>query len=320
MRLIDFIPNDAPDAPPRFGMLCGDSTVAELSVDGGTLQEWLEQGMTHTGELRQIAAHFDKTGGVANPQEPALARLIRRTLPLDAVRLAAPVRRPPTLRDFYAFERHVKAGNAIRGREIPPQWYEIPVFYFSNPTSIIGPDDPVRAPKASQALDYELEVACVIGRTGRDIPAQEAENYIAGYLIFNDWSARDLQRQEVAVGLGPAKGKDFASSFGPMLVTPDELADRHAGRPGVYNLTMIARVNGVERSRGNWAHLYHGFGDMIARASADVTLHPGDLIGSGTVGTGCLLELTRGQGPWLQSGDVVELEIERLGVLRNTVY
>jgi fumarylacetoacetate (FAA) hydrolase len=319
MRLIDFIPNDAPDASPRFGMLCGD-TVVELSVDGGTLQEWLEQGMTHAAELREIAAHFKETGSVANPQDPAQARLIRRTLPLEDVRLVAPVRRPPTLRDFYAFERHVKAGNAIRGREIPPQWYEIPVFYFSNPMSIIGPDDIVRAPKASQALDYELEVACVIGRAGRDIAAQDAEDYIAGYLIFNDWSARDLQRQEVAVGLGPAKGKDFASSFGPVLVTPDELADRHAGRPGVYNLTMLARVNGVERSRGDWSELYHSFGDMIARASADVTLHPGDLIGSGTVGTGCLLELTMGQGPWLQSGDVVELEIERLGVLRNTVY
>ena len=319
MRLIDFIPTNAPDAPPRFGLLCG-ATVIELSVDGATLQEWLERGMTHAEELRLIAAHFDGSGEAAVPGDPALARLIRRTLLLDAVHLAAPVRRPPALRDFYAFEQHVKAGNAIRGREIPPQWYEIPVFYFSNPTSIIGPDDPVSAPKASRALDYELEVACVIGKTGRDIPANEAENYIAGYLIFNDWSARDLQRQEVAVGLGPAKGKDFASSFGPMLVTPDELADRHAGRPGVYNLTMTARVNGGERSRGNWADLYHSFGDMIARASADATLYPGDLIGSGTVGTGCLLELTKGQGPWLQSGDIVELEIERLGVLRNTVY
>ena len=319
MRLIDFIPNDAPDAPPRFGMLCGD-TVIELSVDGSTLQEWLEQGMTHTEELRQISAGFSETGQHIQNLDTALARLIRQTLPLDAVRLVAPVRRPPTLRDFYAFERHVKAGNAIRGREIPPQWYEIPVFYFSNPTSIIGPDDAVCAPKASQALDYELEVACVIGRAGRDITPDEAEDYIAGYLIFNDWSARDLQRQEVAVGLGPAKGKDFASSVGPVLVTPDELADRHAGRPGVYNLTMIARVNEEERSRGNWTDLHYSFGDMIARASADVTLHPGDLIGSGTVGTGCLLELTRGQGPWLQPGDIVELEIERLGVLRNTVY
>lgn len=319
MRLIDFIPKDAPDAPPRFGLLCGE-TVVELSVDGGTLQQWLEQGMTHAEELRQIAAHFDETGKSANPRNPALARLIRDTIPLNRVQLVAPVRRPRSLRDFYAFEQHVKAGNAIRGREIPKQWYEIPVFYFSNPTSIIGPGDPVSAPKASQALDYELEVACVIGKAGRDIAAHEAGDYIAGFLIFNDWSARDLQRQEVAVGLGPAKGKDFASSIGPMLVTPDELADRHAGRPGVYNLTMTARVNGVERSRGNWADLHHSFGDMIARASADAALYPGDIIGSGTAGTGCLLELTTGQGPWLQSGDVVELEIERLGVLRNTVY
>lgn len=319
MRLIDFIPKENPDAAPRFGMLC-NSTVIELSVDGGTLQEWLERGMTHFEELHQIAAGFDRTGQPVGDPPPAMARLVRRTLPLDSVRLVAPIRRPATLRDFYAFERHVKAGNAIRGREIPSQWYEIPVFYFSNPTTIIGPDDPVQAPKTCQALDYELEVACVIGRAARDIAPQDAEDYIAGYLIFNDWSARDLQRQEVTVGLGPAKGKDFASSFGPFLVTPDELADCHAGRPGLYNLTMSARVNGIERSRGSWADLHHSFGGMIARASADVTLLPGDLIGSGTVGTGCLLELTMGQGPWLQSGDVVELEIERLGVLRNTIY
>jgi fumarylacetoacetate (FAA) hydrolase len=121
------------------------------------------------------------------------------------------------------------------------------------------------------------------------------------------------------VGLGPAKGKDFASSFGPYLVTPDELADVHTGRPGVYNLSMAAYVNGRERSRGNWSDLHYSFGDMIARASAGVTLYPGDVIGSGTVGTGCLLETTRGEGPWLQPGDVVELEIERLGTLRNTV-
>jgi len=238
---------------------------------------------------------------------------------LGDVKLRPPLRQPHSLRDFYAFEQHVKTANENRGREVPQEWYEIPVFYFSNHTAIYGPDDTIPYPAYANALDYELEVACVIGKAGINIPADKAEEYIFGYMIYNDWSARDVQRKEMAVGLGPAKAKDFANSFGPYLVTPDELADRRTGRPGVYDLEMVARVNGVERSRGNWKDLYWSFGQMIERASQDVTLQPGDVIGSGTVGTGCLLELTKGQGPWLQPGDVVELEIERLGILRNVV-
>jgi fumarylacetoacetate (FAA) hydrolase len=226
---------------------------------------------------------------------------------------------PRSIRDFYAFEAHVKTANANRGREVPPEWYQFPVFYFSNTSAIYGPDDVIPYPSYTDALDYELEVACIIGKPGQDIRPEEAEDYIFGYMIFNDWSARDVQKLEMRVGLGPAKGKDFANSFGPYLVTPDELADRHTGRPGVYDLAMVARVNGKEMSRGSWKDLYWSFGDMIARASQDVLLQPGDVIGSGTVGTGCLLELTKGEGPWLQPGDVVELEVERLGVLRNTI-
>ena len=226
---------------------------------------------------------------------------------------------PASIRDFYAFEQHVKTANDNRGRSVPSAWYEIPVFYFTNHTAIYGTDSIVPYPKKSNALDYELEVACVISKAGKDIQAEDAEDYIFGYTIYNDWSARDVQKQEMSVGLGPAKGKDFAQSFGPYLVTPDELADRHMGRPGVYDLEMVARVNGEERSRGNWKDLHWSFGQMIERASDGVMLHVGDVIGSGTVGTGCLLEVTRAQGPWLQPGDVVELEIERLGVLRNTV-
>jgi fumarylacetoacetate (FAA) hydrolase len=222
------------------------------------------------------------------------------------------------VRDFYSFEQHVKTANEHRGREVPKEWYQFPVFYYSN-ARIFDSGKTVPYPSYSHALDYELEVACVIGKPGRDIPADKAEDCIFGYTIFNDWSARDVQAQEMRVGLGPAKGKDFANSFGPYLVTPDELADRHIGRPGVYDLEMIARVNGVEKSRGNWKDLYWSFGQMIERASQDVTLQPGDVIGSGTVGTGCLLELTKGDGPWLQPGDVVELEIERLGILRNVI-
>ncbi|MBK8026102.1 MAG: fumarylacetoacetate hydrolase family protein [Chloroflexi bacterium] len=230
--------------------------------------------------------------------------------------LELPIR---SLRDFYAFEVHVKTANANRGRSVPEAWYQIPVFYFSNASAIYQHDESVPIPGYTQALDYELEVAAIIGRTGRDIPAEEAEEYILGYTIMNDWSARDVQRLEMSVGLGPAKAKDFATSLGPVVVTAAELADRATGRAGVYDLTMIARVNGVERSRGNWHDLHWSFGEMIARASQDVTLLPGDVIGSGTVGTGCLLELTAGNGPWLQPGDIVELEVERLGLLRTPI-
>lgn len=224
-----------------------------------------------------------------------------------------------SLRDFYAFEQHVKTANQNRGRDVPPEWYRFPVFYFSNAGSVLLNDQPLPYPSYTSALDYELEVAAVIGREGRNIAPEDAESYLIGYTIMNDWSARDVQREEMKVGLGPAKGKDFATSLGPEIVTPDELSDRSMSSPGVYDLTMVARVNGVERSRGNWRDLHWSFGEMIARASQDVTLYPGDVIGSGTVGTGCLLEVTKGEGPWLQPGDVVELEVERLGVLRNKV-
>ena len=186
-----------------------------------------------------------------------------------------------------------------RGSEVPPEWYEVPVFYFSNPAAIYGPEDDVPYPEGTAELDYELEVAAVIGAEGR----------IGGFTVLNDWSARDLQRQEMRVGLGPAKGKDFATSLGPVLVTPDEL-DGTAGE-------MVARVNGEERSRGNLRDLHHGWEAILARAALNTELRPGDVIGSGTVGTGCILE--HGDGRWLQRGDVVELEVEGIGVLRNRI-
>jgi fumarylacetoacetate (FAA) hydrolase len=238
---------------------------------------------------------------------------------LDQVVLLPPLPRPAGLRDFYAFERHVQNAHSARGKEVPEEWYRFPVFYYSNPNAIYGPGEIVPYPHYSWALDYELEVACVIGQVGRDIQAEQAAGYIFGYTIMNDWSARDEQRLEMRVGLGPAKGKDFASSLGPWITTPDELADREMERAGVYDLGMIARVNGQERSRGNWKDIHYSFGEMIARASASTFLLPGEVLGSGTVGTGCLLELTQGEGPWLEPGDVVELEIERLGKLTNIV-
>jgi len=239
-----------------------------------------------------------------------------------ATALLAPLPRPNNVRDFYAFEQHVKTARALRGAEMIPEWYQIPVFYFSNPDAIYGPDAPVPVPQQTAELDYELELACVIGQEGRDIPAERALEYVAGYTIMNDWSARDVQRLEMKMNLGPAKGKDFATSLGPWLVTPDELEDRRegAGAETRHRLDMVTRVNGKEYSRGNAADLTHTFAQMIAFASRDVWLKPGDVIGSGTVGTGCILELRpETVGGWLQPGDVVEMEIERLGVLRNRV-
>ena len=250
--------------------------------------------------------------------EKAASKASTDSFAVDEVKFQSPIQ-PTTLRDGYAFEQHVKTANRNRGREVPEEWYQFPVFYFTNPNAVFGDEDEIPYPPYTQALDYELEVAAVIGKAGINIKAEDAPAHIFGYTIWNDWSARDVQRKEMAVGLGPAKGKDFASSFGPVIVTHEALADKAVGRPGVYDLEMVARVNGVEFSRGNFKDMYWSFGDIIARASESVMLNPGDVIGSGTVGTGCLLELTKFQGPWLNAGDVIELEIERLGVLRNRI-
>ena len=216
--------------------------------------------------------------------------------PLDEVRFLAPVLYPPAVRDFYAFEQHVKTARAARGLEVPAEWYEQPVFYFSNPAAMFGPDDLIPYPAGTEELDYELEVAAVIGAAGE----------IGGFTIMNDWSARDLQRKEMRVGLGPAKGKDVATSIGPLLVTADELGD-----------AMVARVNGEERSRGRLSDMHFTWEQIRGQAARNTVLRPGDILGSGTVGSGCILEL--GDGRWLQPGDVVELEVEGIGVLRNRV-
>jgi fumarylacetoacetate (FAA) hydrolase len=218
---------------------------------------------------------------------------------LADVELRAPVLHPPSVRDFYAFEQHVKTARASRGQEVPPEWYEIPVFYFSNPAAIYGPGDQIPKPPETNELDYELEVAAVIG----------AEGAIGGFTIMNDWSARDLQRAEMKVGLGPSKGKDFATSLGPIVVTPDEF-DGTSG-------TMLARVNGEERSRGELGDMQHGWDAIVAHAARNTKLLAGEVLGSGTVGTGCIFE--HGDGRWLQTGDVVELEVEGIGILRNRV-
>jgi fumarylacetoacetate (FAA) hydrolase len=239
-------------------------------------------------------------------------------LDVEDLEFGPPILQPPSLRDFYAFEGHVKTMWERRGGTVPEAWYRIPIFYFSNVSEIRGPGEPVWCPAASHELDYELEVAALIDTPVHDLPAERGEEAVGGYLIFNDWSARDLQREETTVRLGPAKGKDFASSIGPWLVTPDELADTRTEKG--YNLSMTATVNGTELSRGSWADAQFSFGEMVARASADVRLRPGDLIGSGTVGTGCLLEVKDDiLKRYLQPGDEVTLAVERLGALTTPI-
>ena len=240
--------------------------------------------------------------------------------PMDGATLefGPPILAPPTFRDFYAFEQHVGTMWKRRDMEIPEAWYRLAIFYFSNTSEIRGPGEPVWAPTGSAEHDYELEVAALVDTPVTNLDAARGEEAIGGYTILNDWSARDLQREETTVRLGPAKGKDFASSIGPWLVTPDELADALNGKG--YDLAMTASVNGTELSRGTWSSAHFSFGEMVARASADVRLRPGDLLGSGTVGTGCLLEIRdETLGRYLEPGDTVSLAIERLGTLTAPV-
>jgi fumarylacetoacetate (FAA) hydrolase len=219
--------------------------------------------------------------------------------PLADVKLLTPVPNPPTIRDFMAFEGHVRRAWELRGREVPEEWYRQPVFSFLNTSSLYGPDDEIPYPQGTTQLDYELEVAAVIG----------ADGAIGGFTVLNDWSARDVQLAEMRVGLGPSKGKDFATSFGPVVVTPDELGD--------VPDTMIARVNGEERSRGSLRDMHWSWDELVAHAARNTRLRPGDLIGAGAVTGGSILE--QDDGRWLVPGDVVELEVEGIGVLRNTI-
>lgn len=243
------------------------------------------------------------------------------TLPMSEVEFLCPIPQPPSVRDFMIFEDHVANARHRSGREVPPAWYEEAVFYFSNPASLIGPDEPLVMPRGVVALDLELEVACVIGREARDLPADLSSlEYVAGFMLMNDWSARDLQVKEMKVGLGPAKGKDFATSIGPWIVTKDELECDALGR---FSCQVDAYVNDRHVGGADIATGHYTWPQILARASANTRLVPGDIIGSGTVGSGCLLELRelgkREENPWLRVGDVVELRGGVLGKLRNIV-
>lgn len=270
MRIATF---DA-DAGEHVGELLEDETIAELEAPN--MIAWLAGlGRSATGTTHR----------------------------LEDVRLRAPVPSPPAVRDFYAYEGHVRAGFTRRGADaIPDAWYEAPVFYFSNPASICGPDEEVRRPEGCEQLDFELEIAAVIDGAGE----------IAGFTMMNDWSARDIQRREMTVGLGPAKGKDFATSLGPFLVTPDEL--RFDG--GRLSLEAAVSVNGSEIARCQASEMHYSWPELVAQASRGTRLRPGDVLGSGTLTGGCLLELG---GAWIDPGDEVVLSAPRMGDLRTRV-
>ena len=253
-------------------------------------------------------------------------------VPLSEVQLMAPVPFPTSCRDGYAFRQHVAAARRNRKVEMIPEFDQYPIFYFTNHHSIQGPGEIRCMPDHFEKLDFELEAAIVISKHGRNIRAEEADEYIGGLMIMNDMSARRLQMEEMLLNLGPAKGKDFSTVIGPWLVTLDELAEQevpckenHIGKS--WNLQMKCFVNGKQVSDGNLADMDWTFAEIIERASYGVDLYPGDVIGSGTVGTGCFLELN-GTGKlndpnyveqWLQAGDIVEMEIDRLGKLSNPI-
>jgi fumarylacetoacetate (FAA) hydrolase len=280
-----------------------------------TLDDHLARGL-RVEALGELVDGFTPRGGP--DQDDAI-------LDVDEVRFGPPILSPPSFRDFYAFEGHVRTMWERRGGEVPEAWYRLPIFYFSNVSEVRGPDEPVWAPRGSAELDFELEVGALIDAPVVDLPEERGEEAIGGYFVLDDWSARDLQREETTVRLGPAKGKDFATSIGPWLVTPDELADARAGGSTGPDLTMTAVVRTagggtVDVARGSWATAQFSFGQMVGRASADARLRPGDLLGSGTVGGGCLLEVKdQTLGRYLEPGDDVALTVERLGTLRTPI-
>jgi fumarylacetoacetate (FAA) hydrolase len=272
---------------------------------------------------------FIEHAAVARPEaEELLARASSLPeslfLELAGADLTAPIPRPPSMRDGYAFRQHVEAARRNRGVPMIPEFDHFPVFYFTNHQAVVGPGPlPVR-PMQRERLDFELEAAIVVGRQGANLSAAEADAHVFGYMIMNDWSARAVQMQEMTLSLGPAKGKDFATGLGPFLVTCDELADRRIPGPrgDRYDLAMTASVNGRQLSAGNLRDMHWTFAEILERVSYGVTVFPGDVIGSGTVGTGCLLELNGSKitdNLWLQHGDQVRLTIERLGALDNSI-
>jgi 2-keto-4-pentenoate hydratase/2-oxohepta-3-ene-1,7-dioic acid hydratase in catechol pathway len=297
------------------------ATFVTATVDGpltGLVRDGVINALPPPTTLIEVIAGGDEA------QAAAAERAVREpfgVFALDEVTLLAPVPQPPSVRDFMAFENHYVTSMAALKVPTNPLYYRQPVFYFSNPAAIQGPTTDVRIAPGSTCLDYELEVAVVIGRGGSNISPLNADEHIAGYTILSDWSARDLQEDEMTFQIGPAKGKDTATSLGPYLISKDELEPRRSGLG--FDLAMSATVNGKQYSSGNWSSIYWSFNDMIAYASRGTTLVPGDVVGAGTVGTGCIIELSRVHGadlyPYLVEGDVVELTVAQLGSIRASV-
>ena len=252
----------------------------------------------------ELVRHNTEAGGALSAAVKDLSAFDATRWPADSLGYLAPIE-ASSLKDFLAFEVHISNARKRNNLEIPPAWYDMPVYYKGNHRTLVGHDEFVYWPRFSEQMDYELELACIIGKEGIDLPVEHAEQYIGGYCIMNDWSARDIQYREMSVGLGPAKGKDFCTSLGPWLVTPDEFDPATAH--------MTARVNGEVWSEGLFSTIRWSFPQMIAHVSMGEAVYPGDVFGSGTVGFGCGLE----HGRWLQPGNLVELEITGLGTLRN---
>lgn len=313
----------------RLGLLCESAVVdlqlayaslaskAALAVLPSTMGDFLRLGEAAFEAARAVAAACP--AALESWQSAGVA------VPASDVVLLAPVPRPTSMRDGYAFRQHVEAARRNRGVEMIPEFDLFPIFYFTNHQAVTGPGEVVVQDSHLDKLDFELEAAIVIGKECRNVSAADADACIAGYMVMNDWSARTMQMEEMKLSLGPAKGKDFATSLGPWLVTKDELEAKripseHGDR---YDLQMTASVNGTQVSLGNLKDMTWTFAQIIERASYGVTLYPGDVIGSGTVGTGCFLELNGSkvfpQPWWLGDGDVVECAIDGLGTLSNTI-
>ncbi len=319
MKLVSYSDNGR----KQLAFLINDKIYATTNVDHNlpnTMQELLENWDKHIDAMR-AAENEIKTG---EKKVEGIAHLGADVL--------APVPDPTSCRDGYAFRQHVAAARRNRKVDMIPQFDQYPIWYFTNHNAIQGPGPIHVMPDHLKRLDFELEAAIVVCKKGRNISAAEADNYIGGYMIMNDMSARTLQMEEMMLNLGPAKGKDFCTVIGPMLVTPDELeAYRIPAKPGHtgnnYNLKMTCKVNGVQVSEGNMGDMDWTFAEILERCAYGVDILPGDVIGSGTVGTGCFLELN-GTGKlnnpdykeqWLKDGDVVEMEIDFLGHLSNTI-
>ena len=289
-----------------WGIWAEGDKIADLSSVAPDLRTFLDNG--GQDKLGELKAHMSK--GI---------------LGLDDVEFLACMPNPPSMRDGYAFKQHVEAARRNRGVPMIPEYYEFPIFYMTNHNAVTGPGDCLVRERHLEKLDFELEAAIVIGKECRNVSAANADEYIFGYTIMNDWSARAMQMEEMKLNLGPAKGKDFNTSLGPWLLTRDALEAKRIpseGKGERYDLEMTAVLNGKEISRGNMKDMTFTFAEIVERASYGCTLYPGDVIGSGTVGTGCFLELNGSKitdNQWLQIGDEITCSMSELGDLTNKI-